>query len=257
MKLAPWRPIALTYWLVLPAPAVFAVGVAEFVLGCLVLSFSSWRPIRWATHAAYGAYIVTLALQLWAGESVCECLGSRSLPIIWMIALDALLLASMWWLRESWQRPLLRTRSGNTKPFVEILSATRYALPFVILGNTILFGSTDSAVSYATGARLLANSSTHYVGRLQAEQFGSATFQIRNYSNQSIRILGAKASCRCVALDDLPITLTPGTSGDLHIRMKARRGGLPQLQREMATLITDDPARSLTLTVTAGVMSPR
>ncbi len=253
MKLAPWREVALLHWLVLSAPVVFSIGLAEFVLGCFVLRFSGFRPISLATRAAFTLYVIVLLSQLWAGESVCQCLGSRSLPILWMLGVDSVLLLSMWWFRDRWRQPvaaMVRKKSA----FVELLSGARFALPILVLVGLLAFGSLDAAIGYATGARLLATDSAQYVGRLRGGDIGSAAFELTNESGKPIRILGATASCKCMALDDLPVTISPGGISIIHVRMTGRSVTLPQLQREAATLIFDDPARSLTLTVTATVL---
>jgi hypothetical protein len=252
VKLAPWREIALLPWLVLPASAVFLVGLVEFVLGCLVLSFTGYRSISLATRAVFTIYVVVLLLQLWAGESVCQCLGSRSLPLVWMLGLDAVLLLSMWWFWRRWQQPLAAVRKKSA--FVELLSSVRIALPILVLVGTFVFGSLDAAIGYATGARLLATNSAQYAGSLPDGETSTVAFELTNYSRQPIRILGAKSTCRCVALDDLPITLPAGQTGKIRVRLKARAGKSRQIQRESATLIFDDPVRSVTITVTAIVL---
>ncbi len=253
VKLAPWRPIALLPWLVLPASAVLLVGVVEFVLGCLVLSYSNRRVISVACRAAFTLYVTVLLSQLWAGESVCQCLGSRSLPLVWMLVLDAVLLLSMWWFRARWQQPLATVRKNSA--FVELFSGARFALPILVLVGLLAFGSLDAAIGYATGARLLATDSAQYAGRLADGETGAVAFELTNYSRQSISILGAKSTCSCMALDDLPLTLAAGETGKIKVRLMARGGESRQIQREAATLIFDDPARAVTLTVTA-VVSP-
>ncbi len=252
MKVAPWREVALLHWLVLPAPAVFSIGAAEFIMGCFVLIFSTWRIIGWASRTVFTLYVVVLLLQLWAGESVCQCLGSRSLPLVWMLGLDTVLLLSMWWFRVRWQQPVAAARKKSA--FVELLSGARIALPILVLVGIFLFGSLDAAIGYATGARLLATNSAQYAGSLADGETGTVAFELTNYSRQPVRILGAKSTCRCMALDDLPMTLPPGQSERVRVRLKARGGESRQIQRESATLIFDDPVRSVTLTVTAIVL---
>lgn len=166
-----------------------------------------------------------------------------------MVCLDALLLASLLVFRRSWRRPLTR---GPKSFFAQTLSATRYALPALALAGIFAFGSLDAAMGYLSGARLLPTTSDKYAGRLQGGQTASISFDLTNYSHQDVRILGAKTTCNCVALEDLPLELAPGTTGTVHVKLRAR-GEQARLQRESATLIFDDPARRLTLTVTASI----
>lgn len=250
IKLAPWREIALTDWLVLPANAVIAIGVGKFLLGCLVLSFVAWTFIQRVCRAVFAAYIGILLLQLYSGETACQCLGSRSLPLWWMLGLDALLFLSLWWQGKSWQQPLANKPQGF---FGEVFSSTRFALPVLALLGVLAFGSLDAAIGYLTGSRLVAKSTSQYAGRLAGGETCTAAFELTNYSVQPIHVLGAKATCRCMALDDLPLVLPAGESGTLRIRMKGGSSPTPHLQREAATLIFDDLVRTLTLTVSASV----
>lgn len=252
MKLAPWREIAVLPWLVLPSAAVFLVGLYEFVLGCLVLSFAGRKPIAIITAMTYSVDLVVLLLQLWAGESVCQCLGSHSLPLLWMLGIDGALLLSIWWHRQSWQRSLITTAQRSA--LRDLLANVRISLPILVIAGISIFGSLESAIGYASGARLLTASPTEHVGSLSADEIGTATFELANYGTAPIRILGAKSTCRCMALDDLPMTILAGESGTVHVRVTARGAIQQQLQRESATLIFDDPARSATLTVTAIVL---
>lgn len=64
-----------------------------------------------------------------------------------------------------------------------------------------------------------------------------------------IRVLGAKATCRCVAIDDLPLTLNPGETKAIEVRLFA--SSETGLQRERAQLLFDDSATNITLAVTA------
>jgi dolichol-phosphate mannosyltransferase len=253
VKLAPWRELALLPWLVLPPAAVFAAGLYEFILGCFVLSFAGRRSIAAITGITFASYLVLLLLQLWAGESACQCLGSRSLPLVWMLGLDSVLLASICWYRQRWQKPL--DPPEHRTAVRDVLANMRVALPLLVLVGIALFGSLDGAIGYATGARLLTTATTQHVGYLDDGEVGTATFELANHGREPIRILGAKSTCRCVALDDLPMTIEPGQRGRIRVRVKARGSHQQTLQRESATLIFDDPTRAATLTVTA-IVSP-
>jgi hypothetical protein len=250
MKLAPWREIAVLPWLVLPSAAVFAIGLAEFLLGCLVLSFAGRQSISMATRAIFTFYVIVLLLQLWAGESTCDCLGSRSLPLLWMLAIDSLLLGTMWWYRCNWQQPL--TARSQRSAWRELLWNVRIALPLMLVVGMLVFGSVDAAISYASGSRLVAANSTLHAGDLRDGESAAVTFAVTNYSSRPMRIAGAKATCKCLAWDSLPITVDPGKSRPITIRIRGGGPG-PRLQRESAFLIFEDASPFVALTVTACV----
>jgi hypothetical protein len=250
MKLAPWREIAVLPWLVLPSAAVFFIGLVEFVLGCLVLTYSGRRPIGLATCAAFTIYIAVLLLQHWSGQSTCDCLGSRSLPILWMLILDCLLLAAMWRYRCDWQRPL--TTPPQRSAWRELVWNVRIALPLLIVVGLLVFGSFDAAISYVSGARLVAANSTMHAGDLVDGESAAATFALTNYGSRPVQITGAKATCKCLAWDSLPLTIDPGSSRQIKIRVRGHGPG-PSVQRESAYLILNDASPSVALTVTARV----
>lgn len=250
LKLAPARELPLTDHLILSQNTVLVIGMAEFLLGLLVLSFAAVAAIHWSVLATFSGYICVLSLQLLAGESVCQCLGSRPLPLLWMLVLDGVLLVAAVCFQRNWRQPLPRVSNSFLG---DVLSLTRYALPALVLLGVIRFGSLDAAMSYVSGARLLPTSSTRYAGHLQDGQIALISFDLTNYSDQSVQVLGAKSTCNCMALKDLPLEFAPGASGTVRISLRATGGNKPQLQRESATLIFDDPARMLTLTVTASV----
>jgi hypothetical protein len=252
VKLAPMREIALFHWLVLPPMAVVATGAMEFALGCLVLSFSPRSAVYWATVAMFAIYIGVLCLQLYAGESTCNCLGAQSLPVVWMLALDGGLLAAALVLRR-WWRHSVSNRSASAVG--ELFSAMRFALPVLALAGVAALGSFESALSYLTGARLIAASPTLHAGDIVDGQTAAVTFKLTNYGSKSIHIAGAKATCKCLAWDDLPMTIEPKESRQITIRVRGRAPA-PRVQRESAYLISDDGGPIVSLTATACVLPP-
>lgn len=50
---------------------------------------------------------------------------------------------------------------------------------------------------------------------------GSLAFHARNVSAEPVRILGARSSCTCALIEDLPITLAPGEARELNVRIRA------------------------------------
>ncbi|MGB7343265.1 MAG: DUF1573 domain-containing protein, partial [Pirellulaceae bacterium] len=92
-------------------------------------------------------------------------------------------------------------------------------------------------------------SQQQFAGSIEQNATATTVFDLRNASANPIRVLGAKASCRCVAIDDLPLTLGPNESKPIRVRLVA--GNVPGVQRESAELLFDDSASSITLGVTA------
>ncbi len=251
MKLSPWRTLALSYWLVLPPIVVFLVGLFEFLLGVAVLTFVVNRAIWVVTVATFATYLAILAWQFSSGQSICQCLGSRSLPILAMFALDGSLTLALWWWRKHWTT--LSRAIGQSAAW-ELFSGIRLALPILALAGILGFGSLDAAVGYVSGGRVLPTVTSFHVGQISPGEMGTAQFEIMNFSFQVVRVIGAKSTCKCVALSDLPLTIPPGESRPFKVLLEGNSSSRAVLQREAATLVLDDPSRFLTLSVTATVV---
>lgn len=244
-KLAPARAIALTSWFVLPSWAVGSCGVMEFLLGCAVLTLVPHRLLHRIVLLLYSLFVVVLVVQWGDGEEVCQCLGSLSLPIGWMLAADVLLLASLVIFRRHWERPVPQPSSRIVR---EQLTNCRIVAPACLLISVAWFGSLDSAYGFVTGQPVLVDTQTRFAGTVRQSESVDVVYQLSNSSSQPLRITGAKTTCSCMGILDLPTTLAPGQSRDIRLRVSGRT--VNRLQRESAELLFDDSTLRLTLNVT-------
>ena len=244
-KLAPLRAIALTSWFVLPSWAVLSCGIMEFLLGCAALTLVPHRLLHRIMLLLYSLFVVVLVVQWSDGEEVCQCLGSLSLPIGWMLAADVLLLASLVIFRRHWERPVPLLSSGFLR---EHLANLRIIAPACLLVSVAWFGSLDSAYGFVTGQPVLVDTQTRFAGTVRQSESVDVVYQLSNSSSKPLRITGAKTTCSCMGILDLPTTLAPGQSRDIRLRVSGRTAN--RLQRESAELLFDDSTLRLTLNVT-------
>jgi hypothetical protein len=166
-----------------------------------------------------------------------------------MVGLDVAIVAALIAFRQSWDRPL-RLPVGVLG---DIAFHGRFVFPAMLAAAVLFFGAPRSAIDFLAGKSILVPSSQQFAGEVFPRERATTVFELRNASDHSIRVLGAKASCRCVAIDDLPLTIGPKEIKPIRIHLVAR--DVPGVQRETAELLFDDSASSITLGVTALVHS--
>jgi len=208
----------------------------------VVLSFVSHRLLRDALSIAFVVFIVSLSVDSFRVERQCSCLGDNRLRIAAMIALDVAILLSLHWCREFWNEP-------TTLLVSDLCTHLRCVLPALLISTTFLFGSPQAATSYLAGSLILTTATKRLTGHLHVGEKSSADYILQEASNRPIAIVGAKPSCRCVATDDLSLTINTSDRGAIRVRMRA--GQIPGVQCESSHLIFDDSSPNLKLSVTA------
>ena len=101
-------------------------------------------------------------------------------------------------------------------------------LMFFVLGILVLstwalfhFGSFGNAMAYVRGRSLVAERTTISAGEVQPGTKVIARFRLRNLSFRPVTVVGAARSCACVVVDELPLTIRPGSVADLSLQFKA------------------------------------
>jgi len=115
-----------------------------------------------------------------------------------MIGLDFAIFAFLIAQRRWWDRP-------SQMPLGilgDLVQHGRFVLPALLAGSVFLFGSPRSALNFLAGKSVLVRSQQQFAGKVSPDATATAVFELQNISGQPIRVLGAKASCRCVAIDD-------------------------------------------------------
>lgn len=246
-KVVAAQPILIASAWVIPIAAATVWGLTELILGWFVLSFIASRWLRIVLKGMFVLFAMVLLLEWSRGATQCQCLGGSGLPILGMIGLDFTIIACLFVQRHWWDRP----SSVSPGLLGDLAFHSRFAVPIVLAVSLVMYGSPRSAIDYVAGKSVLVRSQQRFAGQVQPDETTTTEFELRNVSARPIRVLGAKASCRCVAIDDLPLTLGPGESKSIAIQLIASH--VPGIQRESAKLLFDDSASSITLVVTAMV----
>jgi hypothetical protein len=162
-----------------------------------------------------------------------------------MATIDTLAIVALCFFRQRWEQ-LVGLPSGVVGDQVRNL---RFVLPALLFGCITWFGSLDAAKAYFSGQNILVDSLHRYAGEVNRNEFLDVSYKLSNPTSSPVRVLGAKASCSCIAILDLPTTVEPGGDKLIRLRVTGKTGG--RLQRESAELVFDDSALRIVLNATA------
>ncbi len=90
----------------------------------------------------------------------------------------------------------------------------------LVIGAYLSFGSIAASLAYARGDRLIVDATNKSFGTLRSNSDGTLVFQIRNLASRPITVLGARSSCTCTAVENLPLTIQPRETHPLKIRIR-------------------------------------
>lgn len=200
--------------------------------------------LNWFVFGAFCIYICVLLLKLAVGESRCQCLGGAHLSVMFMLILDcavaiSILCTSGYWSRASVVQGVLFKHIRNLQ----------IVMPLNLVVLILLFGSISAAMTFFSGQRLVVDSSSKFGGSVAHGDSVDVIFELRNLSRQSVRVIGAKSSCNCLAVLDLPIAIGIGESKDLRLRLFGNNSN--SLQSETVALVFDDVLQNQSLIATA------
>lgn len=182
------------------------------------------------------------------GRATCGCFGSVEVSPTYTFVLDVVAVLALLWFRPTPggrfdARSLLR-RVRNL-----LVPAALTAVPIVVFvaWSLLRFGSVAWGWAYVEGAAVVPEAGTVHAGDVVAGMETVVCFRLRNLAATPVRVVGAQASCGCVAVDDLPLALPPGESADLSIRFTppARDVGKTIRHYVLLALDVDHPPVSL------------
>jgi dolichol-phosphate mannosyltransferase len=235
-KLGATDAVPLTDSIVIPASFVFAWGLFEFALGVLGVSLWPHRALNRVLILMFTGFSVLLMFQWFSGWESCQCLGSASMGIVWMLLLDFLIVAMLVLLNRQWDAPVWL----GTSILGEQLGNLRVVLPLLLAGVVLWFGSLDAGVGYLSGETVLVDRVAKFGGRLTPGSMAEGEWRLKNVSRKTVRILGARNSCRCVVVEDLPLSIEPGTVQTIRFRVYGTvKSGV---RKEAVELYFDDPS---------------
>jgi len=129
-----------------------------------------------------------------------------------------------------------------------------FAIGMVVLAGSSVAFAVSWYGSSAAAWEALRGRSLHVVrplisfGVVEAETRFPVTFEIRNLTNEPIRLLGAAASCGCLVPQHLPMTIPPFTTARLEVVVRPSKPNEDFLQKvRVYTNVPDEPLLELAI----------
>jgi hypothetical protein len=220
-----------------PVPPFFhhAIIAIEFILGLWMLSgWAAWLSTRVAT-----GLLVLLAgvssYQLYQGQSTCGCFGSLELNPGLVLTTDLALLASLYFFRIP--APSQDKYRSDFRWAACLCVGVVFLGAFVLVSIRFFFGDVRTLTARLRGEALFIGADVLDTGTQLRGDEKLFPIIIHNVTYEPIRIIGGSADCACVSTDDMPVTVQPGQSKAIRLRIKFR--GPPGLFRQQFTILSD------------------
>lgn len=107
------------------------------------------------------------------------------------------------------------------------------------------FGSVGAALAAAQGYVLYCEESTVWVGAQAPGEKVMAEFTLNNLTNRPVRIVGARTTCGCLRVEDLPRVVPIGESTVLRVAVVPSAGAVGEPFQEGFRLYVDVPSREV------------
>jgi len=121
------------------------------------------------------------------------------------------------------------------------------------LGASAEFGSIPSALSYLRGARLIPLCYSMQAGTVARGEEPVLEFNLRNWSDKPLAILGARSTCTCLGLGEFPLRVPPHETRSLRVRLRTKRRKPGPISERVRIYTNEKRSDALTLAVTGVV----
>jgi hypothetical protein len=251
-------PFAQYGWLLTPAVQTATVGW-ELMLGGWLLWSVSPSPFRGGGRGVgstalpwllavltFAAFAVVSGYLGAIGQANCGCFGAIQASPWAAFAVDvgALLLLTLG--RPDWKA--IGTRRGPLG--LKWLGGVAVILLAVAGVGALAFGSLDSAVARLRGESLGVSPAALDFGGGKPGESLSTSVTVRNYTDNPVRLIGGTSDCSCLTTRDMPVTVPPGGTVTIGVRLKVPAATAGQMSKRVE-LYTDHP-RQRTIRLTAG-----
>ncbi len=238
-----YSPFAQYGRLLTPTVQSFAV-VWEVLLGCWLMSGSS-RFLSWlSAMVTFTSFAIISGYLGVIGQASCGCLGVIEASPWAAFAVDVSALVLLMVGRPPW--------AGWTSCQAGLKWAGGFAaLLAVMFGIGIsVFGSTEAAIAELRGESLGVTPAVLDFGSGTPGVLLTTSVTVRNYTSRPVRLIGGTSDCSCITTQNMPVTIEPGESTTIGVKLKVPSANAGQLTKRVE-LFTDCPNQR-TLRLTAG-----
>ncbi len=243
-------PFAQYGWFTAPSVQMAAV-LWEIVLGLWLLS-GAYRTGAWL--AAVGTFLAFAGVSGylgWIGQASCGCFGVIKASPWYAFGVDVAALVLLALTRPDWRAvratpraELLRVPTG----FAGIVLGAGLILVVLTGATTWVYGSPAAAIARLQGAPLY---TPGYVD-FEATKPGEAverTVPVTNWTDHAVRLIGGTSDCSCVTTTNMPLTINPGETATVAVRLKVPASASGAFTRRVELWSDCDQRRAIRLTI--------
>jgi hypothetical protein len=229
-------------WFATPTIQV-AAAEWEIVLGIWLLSGAYQIGAWFASLATFLSFAAISAYLGRIGVSSCGCFGAIHASPWYAFGLDLIAIAVI---GAFWPgvRPEIRgARYLQPPPLsgVCMLFAIVLLVGSVVGSLALYYGSVDAALARLRGDPVSVSETFVDLGHGTAGQFLQGTIELRNFTDDPIRVIGGTSDCQCAIIRDLPLTLEPNRATHVSIVMRIPAHSPHILLTHRAEFLTDHP----------------
>jgi hypothetical protein len=231
---APWVQTAAVLW--------------EIVLGLWLLA-GVYRAGAWlAAVGTFAAFAAVSGYLGWIGQASCGCFGVVQASPWHAFAVDVAALLLLALARPDWRAAsradLLRAPTG----LGGVLLGAGLILAALAGAATWAYGSPAAAFARLQGAPLYAPGYVDF-GTGRPGELLEREVEVTNWTDRPVRLIGGTSDCSCITTANLPLTIAPGETIAVPVRLKVP-GSAAGVFTRRAELWTDcDRQRTVGLTV--------
>ncbi len=142
------------------------------------------------------------------------------------------------------------------------LSWLFWPLVFASLGGVAVtgwgllkFGSLGATLAFFHGHVLYAGLGSKNLGKIPVNKPVSVSFQVKNLTSQTVKVLGAETSCGCITVSDLPVKIGAGAECELTFLLVPPEQAVGMPFYQAVRLFLDVPGPTVILQMEAEVVS--
>jgi methylamine utilization protein MauE len=200
-----------------------ALIYGEILVGVWLI-FGQSVQLNWLLACGlFSVFAVINAVKALEGETSCGCFGAIKANPWLVFSADLVVVLLLLWIRPKFvvSANLLGAISG----FLTNLGAGMGAFAAVLLVLILVFGSEERAIAQLRGDTCSINPEVVDFGDGEPGEFKTQRIFFRNWSRESIQIVGGSSGCSFRATTDLPITVPE--QGIISLRVSIRFPKLP------------------------------
>ncbi|HET6575841.1 MAG TPA: MauE/DoxX family redox-associated membrane protein [Fimbriiglobus sp.] len=234
---APWVQMAAVEW--------------EIVLGLWLVS-DAYRIGAWlAAVVTFAAFAGVSGYLGWIGQASCGCFGVIKASPWYAFGVDVAALALLAIARPDWRAAratpraeLLRMPTG----FAGVLLGAGLILVAVTAAATWLYGSPAAALARLQGAPVYTPGYVDF-GTARPGEVLEQNVSVTNWTEHEVRLIGGTSDCSCITTANLPLTIEPGETATVPVRLSLPDSAAGAFTRRAALLTDCDWLRTIGFTI--------